>query len=72
MLNHEMALVGKPRIDGDYAWIFWTYQWEPYVLGDHRILARAIDGTGQLQSSTEQKPFPGGAAGIQEVIVTVN
>ena len=60
----------QPEIS-PYAWVFWTYQWESKRKGDHRILARAIDGTGQPQSLIEQKPFPDGASGIQEVIVTV-
>ena len=60
----------KPALS-PYAWVFWTYQWESDRLGDHRILVRAVDGTGELQSSTEQAPFPDGASGIHEVIVTV-
>ena len=55
-----------------YAWIFWTYNWNPHQQGDHRIVVRAIDGTGQLQSSTEQAPFPNGASGLHEVIVGVS
>ncbi len=55
-----------------YAWVFWTYQWEPLRRGDHRILVRATDGTGHLQSSTEQAPFPDGASGMHEVVVTVS
>ena len=60
----------KPALS-PYSWIFWTHEWEPRQPGDHRILARATDGTGQLQISTEQAPFPNGASGLQEVIVTV-
>ena len=55
-----------------HAWVFWTFEWEPQRKGDHRMLVRAIDGTGEIQSSTEQAPFPNGASGIHEVIVTVN
>ena len=54
------------------AWVFWTHQWEPQKIGDHRILVRAIDGTGQPQSSIEQAPFPNGTTGLHEVIVTVS
>jgi len=54
-----------------YSWVFWTYQWVPQRLGDHRLIARATDGTGQVQSSIEQDPFPDGASGFQEVIVSV-
>ena len=54
-----------------YAWVFWKYSWEPHRPGDHRILVRATDSTGQHQTATEQEPFPDGASGRQEVIVTV-
>ena len=61
----------KPPLSSN-AWVFWTYEWEPHRQGDHRMLVRAIDGTGQLQSSTDHAPFPNGASGIHEVIVTVS
>ena len=54
-----------------YSWVMWSYSWIPQRPGDHRILARATDGTGQQQSSIEQPPFPDGASGLQEVIVSV-
>ena len=65
-----LAATLKPELS-PYAWVFWSYVWEPTREGDHRILARATDGTGQRQTATEQTPFPDGASGIQEVIVTV-
>lgn len=64
------AAILKPELS-PYAWVFWSYVWEPIMTGDYRILARTTDGTGQLQSATEQGPFPDGATGIQEVIVAV-
>ena len=54
-----------------YSWVMWSYHWIPQRPGDHRILARATDGTGLQQSSLEQSPFPDGASGMQEVIVSV-
>ena len=54
-----------------YSWVFWTYQWEPSRPGDHRILARATDGTGALQTPLEHGPFPDGASGIPEIIVSI-
>ncbi len=53
-----------------YSWVLWTHQWEPSRAGDHRILARATDGTGTRQTALEHKPFPDGASGTHEVIVT--
>ncbi len=54
-----------------YAWVFWKHAWEPSTAGDHRLLVRATDGTEERQTSIAQEPFPDGAAGLQEVIVTV-
>ena len=54
-----------------YSWVMWTYPWEPTRPGDYHILARATDGTGKQQSTQEHPPFPNGASGIQEVIVSI-
>ena len=54
-----------------YSWVMWSYPWEPKRAGDYRILARATDGTGEQQSTQEHPPFPDGASGMQEVIVSI-
>ena len=54
-----------------YSWVLWTYQWEPAKPGDHRLLARATDGTGAVQTALDHTPFPDGASGISETIVAV-
>jgi DMSO/TMAO reductase YedYZ molybdopterin-dependent catalytic subunit len=54
-----------------YSWVFWTYSWEPSRPGDHRLLARATDGTGTLQTMEHTEPFPDGASGLPETIVSV-
>jgi len=53
------------------SWVMWKYSRVPRRHGDQRILVRATDGTGQQQSTIEQPPFPDGASGMQEVIVSV-
>jgi DMSO/TMAO reductase YedYZ molybdopterin-dependent catalytic subunit len=53
------------------AWRFWRYEWTVPSPGRYSIMVRATDGTGRLQSSHEQEPFPDGATGIQEISVTV-
>jgi hypothetical protein len=55
-----------------YSWVLWTYPWEPSRPGDHRILVRATDGTGALQLGLEHGPFPDGASGIPETIVSID
>ena len=69
--GHFWTLANLEPTLSPYAWVFWSSSWEPRFAGDYRILARATDGTGELQSSTEQAPFPDGATGLQEVIVSV-
>ncbi len=54
-----------------HSWVLWEYHWEPSRPGDHRILARATDGTGALQTALEHGPFPDGASGIPETIVSI-
>jgi len=54
-----------------YSWVLWTYSWEPSRSGDFRLLARATDGTGTLQTMEHTEPFPDGASGLLETIVSV-
>jgi len=65
----ESAILAPPL--SQHSWVMWRYPWEPERPGDHRILARATDGTGEQQSPQEDPPFPDGASGMQEVIVSV-
>jgi DMSO/TMAO reductase YedYZ molybdopterin-dependent catalytic subunit len=54
-----------------FAWRFWRYRWELPPPGRHSLVVRATDGTGRMQFSEEQAPFPDGAAGLHEITVTV-
>jgi len=54
-----------------YAWRFWRYRWELPPPGRYSLVVRATDGTGRVQSSEEQAPFPEGAAGLHEITVSV-
>ncbi len=54
-----------------FAWRFWQYRWELPSPGRYSLVVRATDGTGRIQSSEEQAPFPDGAAGLYEITVTV-
>lgn len=54
-----------------YAWVFWSYRWRIPEPGRYGLVVRATDGTGGVQSSEEQPPYPDGAAGLHEVAVTV-
>lgn len=54
-----------------YSWVLWAYEWTPPSTGTVNIVARAYDGTGQVQDQTVTQPFPDGASGYQSVQVTV-
>jgi len=49
----------------------WTWQWNPLLPGKYTIVARATDGTGQLQTDRKQGTVPNGATGYHTVDVQV-
>lgn len=53
------------------AWVFWTYQWHPSARGVYTMVARATDGTGQVQTSQRQSTVPNGATGYHSLSVTL-
>lgn len=53
------------------AWTQWAYRWTPPRSGTHRVLCRAIDGTGRIQDPTERPPHPDGASGYHEAVLSV-
>lgn len=63
----EARLAGQPTKD---AWRQWTWTWEA-TPGEHRLQARATDGTGRTQTATPSPPAPDGATGYPTVLVTV-
>lgn len=58
-----------PDVTIDY-WRQWWLPWDPEP-GQHTLRARVVDGSGQVQTADRAKPFPDGASGIHEVVVTV-
>jgi DMSO/TMAO reductase YedYZ molybdopterin-dependent catalytic subunit len=54
-----------------YSWVLWAYMWTPTTKGSQTIIVRATDGTGQLQDSTQNQPFPNGATGYGSIQVNV-
>ena len=55
-----------------YSWVLWAYMWTPTTSGNQTIMVRATDGTGQLQDSTANQPFPDGATGYNSIQVGVS
>ena len=57
---HDAEL--KPPLS-DLTWALWAYEWSPPAAGEYQIIARATDGTGQVQTSSVEGTFPYGATG---------
>ncbi|TWG98129.1 DMSO/TMAO reductase YedYZ molybdopterin-dependent catalytic subunit [Nocardioides sp. J9] len=55
---------------GDDYWRQWFLRW-PATPGSHRIAVRAVAGNGEPQPAVRAEPFPDGASGLHELIVTV-
>ena len=60
-------LAAAPSAD---TWRQWSYAWDAPP-GQHTIRARATDGTGQTQPEARLSPFPSGAQGWHEIVVSV-
>jgi DMSO/TMAO reductase YedYZ molybdopterin-dependent catalytic subunit len=65
---HEATL--DPALSQD-AWVLWSWQWKPSLPGQYTLVARATDGTGEVQTSRKQGTVPDGATGYHEVVVQV-
>ena len=61
------------RLGADVGVDYWRQWWLPWDAepGLHRLAVRATDRAGCVQTSERARPFPDGASGIQEVVVTV-
>jgi hypothetical protein len=61
------TLAAEDSVD---TWRQWIWTWQASA-GDHALRVRAIDGDGNLQTGASARPFPSGATGWDEVMVTV-
>jgi hypothetical protein len=64
----DAALEAPP---GRHTWRRWRYAWTVPGSGRYRLVARATDGTGQLQTSVQRPPFPDGYTGLHSVEVSI-
>jgi DMSO/TMAO reductase YedYZ molybdopterin-dependent catalytic subunit len=53
------------------AWILWSYAWTPRQTGTYRLVVRAADATGMLQTATERNTDPEGATGYHRITVNI-
>lgn len=51
---------------GKYTWVLWLYPWQPKP-GSYKLVVRATDGTGELQTAQEADTYPNGATGYHWV-----
>jgi DMSO/TMAO reductase YedYZ molybdopterin-dependent catalytic subunit len=55
----------------DLTWALWAYDWRPPSAGVYTVIARATDGSGQVQTSSAAGTFPNGATGYVSAQVQV-
>jgi DMSO/TMAO reductase YedYZ molybdopterin-dependent catalytic subunit len=60
----------KPSISKD-TWALWAFEWKPSQTGEISVYARATDGTGAVQSSTQTANFPNGATGYAATLIFI-
>lgn len=53
-------------------WTLWTFPWTPPRSGSFRILARAVDGRLEAQTSSKAPPFPNGSSGYDGITLLVS
>lgn len=64
---HQAALAAVESVD---TWRLWRWRWRA-TPGTHSLQVRAVDATGQVQTSKEAPVVPNGVSGRQTVVVTV-
>jgi len=63
----KSAVIKNPL--SQYTWVLWTAGFTPTGKENYKIIVRATDKTGQVQTAEFNKPFPDGATGYQAVSV---
>ncbi len=74
----EVRVDAAPWADAELAaedtvdtWRQWRYAWTGASPGSHTLQVRATDGAGSTQTSERAEPFPDGATGQHQLVVTV-
>ena len=65
----KTAIVKDPL--SQYTWVLWTSGFTAADKGNYKIIVRATDKTGQIQSSELEQPFPNGADGYNQLDISV-
>jgi DMSO/TMAO reductase YedYZ molybdopterin-dependent catalytic subunit len=56
---------------GNLTWVLWEYAWTPPGSGSYYIVARSVDGQGNVQQPQQNPPIPDGATGYDAIGVTL-
>ena len=59
----------KPALS-PFTWVLWHKHWTPSQAGKYRLVVRATDGRGQLQTSQYAPPDPSGSSGYDAKIIS--
>ncbi len=62
----------RTPLDPRLTWVIWTFAWTPPSGGAYRIVARAYDGNGVVQTASVEPPFPNGASGYDSTTLLVS
>jgi DMSO/TMAO reductase YedYZ molybdopterin-dependent catalytic subunit len=65
----KTAIVKDPL--SQYTWVLWTSGFTAADKGNYKIIVRATDKTGQIQTSELEQPFPNGANGYNQLDISV-
>ncbi|TVP40429.1 molybdopterin-dependent oxidoreductase [Candidatus Nitrosocosmicus arcticus] len=65
----KTAIVKDPL--SQYTWVLWTSGFTAEDKGNYKIIVRATDKTGQVQTSELEQPFPNGADGYNQLDISV-
>ena len=52
-------------------WVLWSIDWQPPRAGEHKLAVRAVDGSGDYQTSDTRGIAPDGATGYHRIAVQV-
>ena len=68
-LTWSNAVLKSPL--SDYVWVLWRYDWLPPEAGSFKLLVRATDSKGGVQTAEISAPFPDGATGLHSIDVRI-
>lgn len=53
------------------AWVLWNYDWRPAQAGEFKLVVRATDGKGEVQTDKERGTAPEGATGYHKITTQI-